>query len=491
MSGSISFNGMPGSIRVPGSYIEIDNSRALRGLTDWPARVAILGQRLAAGTVVAATPTRVTSADQARTFFGRGSLLAHMFEAWFRAGNPATEVWGVAMDDVGGGAQATGTITCSGTASAAGVIALMIGGRRVEVSIPSGTVATAVATAINAAVNANLDLPVTSSVTGGQVTFTARHRGETGNAIDIRHSYNAGEALPPGVVLIFAAMSGGTQNPVVTTALDALGETWFTDIVTPWTDATNIGLVEARMATNFGPLVMRDGHAWAARSDTFANLITFGTSRNSPQMSVMGVRGSPTPPWEWASTLAGVAIPALAADPARPVQTLQLPGMLAPTIANRFTWTERDQLLRNGIATWRANDAGQVFIERVVTTYTTSPAGSADISFLDVETLKTVAYLRYDLRTMIALRFPRHKLADDGTNFARGQAVVTPGTIRAEIIARFKQWEAAGLVEGVDQFKADLIVTRNGSDPNRVDALLPPDLVNQFRVLAAQIEFLL
>jgi phage tail sheath gpL-like len=226
-------------------------------------------------------------------------------------------------------------------------------------------------------------------------------------------------------------------------------------------------------------------------SGAFGDLTTYGAARNSPHLTVLGVRGSPTPPWEWAATLAAVAVPALAIDPARPVQTLQLPGVTAPTIAQRWTWTERDQLLRVGIATWRANDAAQCFIERAITTYTTAPGGAADVSYLDVETLKTLAYLRYDLRQLISLRFPRHKLADDGTAFARGQAVVTPGTLRAEIIARFKQWEAAGLVEGVDQFKADLIVVRNSSDPNRVDALLPPDLVNQFRALAAQIEFLL
>jgi phage tail sheath gpL-like len=277
----------------------------------------------------------------------------------------------------------------------------------------------------------------------------------------------------------------------VATALDALGDVWFTDIVTPWTDATSIAAVEARLATNFGPLVMRDTHAWAAVAGAFGDLTTYGAARNSPHLTVLGMRGSPTPPWEWAATLAAVAVPALAIDPARPVQTLPVPWVIAPSIAQRWTWTERDQLLRAGIATTRHNDAGQSFVERAVTTYQTSPGGAADVSYLDVETLKTLAYLRYDLRQLIALRFPRHKLADDGTAFARGQAVVTPGTLRAEIIARFKQWEAAGLVEGVDQFKADLIVVRNTSDPNRVDALLPPDLVNQFRALAAQIEFLL
>jgi phage tail sheath gpL-like len=173
------------------------------------------------------------------------------------------------------------------------------------------------------------------------------------------------------------------------------------------------------------------------------------------------------------------------------VQTLRLPTVMAPFPAFRFTFQERDLLLRDGISTFQVNDAGQVVVERAITTYQTSPSGAEDISYLDVETIKTLSYIRYDLRTMIALRFPRHKLANDDTAFARGQNVVTPGTLRAEIIARFKQWEAAGLVEGVDQFKQDIIVVRSESDPNRVDALLPPDLVNQFRVLAAQIEFLL
>lgn len=490
MSGSISFNAIPGSIRVPGTYVEFDSSRAVRGLSEWPARVAMLGQKITAGSQPAATPVRVTSAAQARTLFGRGSLLAHMIEAWFRAG-PPTELWAVALDDVGGGANATCTITTTGTASAAGVIALTIGGRRVEVPIASGTAATAVATAIAAAVNANLDLPVTASSATTIATITARHKGEIGNAIPVLLNWLPSDATPAGLTLAVTVMAGGTTNPVATTALDALGDTWFTDIVTPWTDATNIAAVEARLAANFAPLIMRDGHAWAALSGTFGAMTTFGGGRNSPNLTVMGVRGSPTPPWEWAATLAAVAVPALATDPARPVQTLLLPGVIAPTVANQWTFTERDQLLRTGIATWRANAAGQVAIERAVTTYQTSPGGAADVSYLDVETLKTLAFLRYDLRQLITLRFPRHKLADDGTNFARGQAVVTPGTIRAEIIARFRQWESAGLVEGVDQFKRDLLVVRSSTDPNRVDAVLPPDLVNQFRVLAAQIQFLL
>jgi phage tail sheath gpL-like len=46
-----------------------------------------------------------------------------------------------------------------------------------------------------------------------------------------------------------------------------------------------------------------------------------------------------------------------------------------------------------------------------------------------------------------------------------------------------------GLVENFDQFKADLIVERSPTDANGVDVLLPPDLINQFRVFAAKLEF--
>jgi phage tail sheath gpL-like len=489
MSGSISFNGIQNSIRVPGSYVEFDSSRALRGLNEWPARVLLMGQRLTAGTIAQGVPTRVTDLAQARTFFGRGSQLAGMFEAWFA--NPSlVEVWGIALDDPAAGLQQVTTQVFVGTTTAAGTLTYYIGGRRLQVSIPQGSTATQVATLFAAAVNAAPDLYVTATAASGTVTLTAKHKGEMPNQTGLGVNFFPGERFPEGLS-VSGSVTAGTLNPNITTALDAVNEIWFTDFVTGWVDTANLTALEARLGSNWGPLIQRDGHGWAGYWGTHAQLISFGSARKSPNMTIIGMGQSPTPPWEWAAQLASVCIPALAIDPARPVQTLQLPTVLAPFPFARFTFQERDLLLRDGISTFRVNDAGQVVVERVITTYQTSPSGAEDISFLDVETIKTLSYIRYDLRTMIALRFPRHKLANDGTAFARGQNVVTPGTLRAEIIARFKQWEEAGLVEGVDQFKQDIIVVRNQSDPNRVDALLPPDLVNQFRVLAAQIEFLL
>jgi phage tail sheath gpL-like len=134
---------------------------------------------------------------------------------------------------------------------------------------------------------------------------------------------------------------------------------------------------------------------------------------------------------------------------------------------------------------------GNVYIERLITTYQTNPTGVPDPSYLDICTMRTLAYLRYTLRARIALRFPRHKLANDGTNFGPGQAIVTPAIIKSEILSLFASWENEGLVEGFAQFSNDIIVERNTNDVNRVDVLLSPDLMNAFRVFAGQIQFLL
>ena len=114
-----------------------------------------------------------------------------------------------------------------------------------------------------------------------------------------------------------------------------------------------------------------------------------------------------------------------------------------------------------------------------------------DVSYLDVETIKTLSYIRYAIRSRITQKFPRHKLADDGTRFGAGQPIATPSIIRAELIALFTELETAGLVENFDAYKDSLIVERDANDRNRINVLSNDDLVNQFRIYAHSIQFLL
>ena len=86
---------------------------------------------------------------------------------------------------------------------------------------------------------------------------------------------------------------------------------------------------------------------------------------------------------------------------------------------------------------------------------------------------------------------PRFKLADDTYPVQPGQMIATPKTVKQEIIALFTELRDAGLIENLEDFIDNLIVQRNSTDKDRVDVLLPPDLINQFRILATKIQFIL
>jgi phage tail sheath gpL-like len=483
---TLSFNAIPLNIRTPGQYIEFDNSRALRGLPAIEHKILVIGQRLSTGTVAAGVPTRILTAEQAENFFGRASMLAAMLGA-LKAANTYTECWAVALDDNGAGANATGTITLAGSPTKAGTLNCYIGGKVVQVAATSGATASALATALGAAITADTTLPVTATVLGAVVTLTARHKGEAANGLDVRFNYYSGERMPEGLTAAVVPMGSGTSNPDVQAAITAIGDEQYHTVVMPYTDASNLGKIEALLAARFGPMVQKEGHAFAAAAGTHGTITTLGGGRNSPHLTIMGAGRSPTPTWVWAAVAA--AVDAYEPDPARPRQTLVLPGVLAPAIADRWTRDERNLALFDGISTTLVDAGGLVLIERLITTYQSNAFGVADTSYLDVETMRTIAYLRFTVRARIALKFPRHKLADDGALFGPGQAIVTPKIIRAELVALFMDWMDAGLAEGLEQFKADLVVQRAAGDPNRVDAIIPPDVVNQFRVFAAQVQF--
>ena len=489
---AVTFNQVPENALVPFTYVEIDPSRA--GSSGAAFRSLLIGQRIASGTVAAGVPTPVGSAVDARSKFGAGSMLAIMIAA-YRRQNPTGQLWGVALDDGAGATDQTHTITVAAAATGAGTISLYIAGRRIPVPISGALAVNAVATAINTAiVNAGGAaagvLPVTSAVAAAVVTLTARNGGASSD-IDVRHSYQPDDSLPPGVGLTIAAATAGATDPDITDALDTVTDERFNAIAHPYNVAATMATLESELESRWGPTRQLDGVAFTGYRGTAAAATTYGNARNSPHSSVMGISTSPTSIVEWAGAIAGAVALSAAADPALPFQTLPLRGVLPASLANRFSFAERETLLSDGMATHTVDRTGVVALERMVTTYQTAPGGVADTAFRDANTLFTVSFIRASFRQRFATKFGRYKLANDGTRAGPGQRFVTPSTARAEAIALFRQWETRGLVENADAFKDALVVERNASDPNRLDFLIPPDLVNQLRVVAATISFTL
>lgn len=493
--GSISFSQIPAGngIRVPLFYAEMDNSQA-NTLNNQPQRALLIGQKLAAGSAPVNTPVIVASESQAISLFGAGSMLERMVEI-YRQIDPLGELWCIPVADNGAGVAATGTITVTGPATAAGTINLYIAGQLVQVAVASGDAQNTIAAAINTAINAAAELPVTSTVATNVVTLTARWKGATGNDITVLDSFRGqagGEALPSGVALTYVAMASGATNPTLTGAIIAMGDDAYDFVIHPYTDATSLAALALELGDvsgrwSYGRQVY--GHAYSANRGTLANLVSFGGALNDQHHTIAAIDvDCPVPSWEYAAAYGAANAVGIKADPARPTQTLKLTGLLAPRAGKRFLMTERNSLLSYGIAT-SAVVNGTLQIERAITTYQKNAYAQADVSYLDSETMHTAAYVLRALRSAITSKFPRHKLDSDGTRYGAGNAVVTPKVIRSEILAVYKQLEDLGIVENTDIFAQYLIIERDAVNVNRVNVLFPPDYVNQLRVFAVLNQF--
>lgn len=485
----ISFNTIPLNLLTPGVYVEVDSSKATSGLALMPHRILVIAPRLQSAAVLPLVPTRVFNAAAAERDFGRGSIGAAMILA-ARAANQYTELWAIGVADHGSGVAATGTLTVTGPATGGGALQVYIAGKRVSVAVASSDSQNAMAAALSAAINADTSLPVTASVAANVVTTTARNKGTTGNDIDLRANYNAGDMMPAGVAVAIVAMANGATNPDMATVTAALGDSQFHTIVSPWNDATSLTVLETFLATCWEGTVQKEGHAFAGVGGSHATVATLASGRNSPHLTLIGNQRSPTPPWVFAAALAAQDA-SQAESPAnsnRPRKTLPLTSCLPPKESDRYTRIERNAHLASGCATFIVDDGGVCRIERAVTTYKTAN-GVPDTAFRDVEMLRGIMYLRYSTRVRIALRYPRHKIASDGYPVPPGQPIVTPSIIRDELVTLFMDWMGLGLVEDLETFKRELLVERNTVDENRVDAIIPPKVIRGFLVFAAQVQF--
>ena len=580
----ITFELIPNNLRVPGAYGEINNDFAIQGAVKQPYNILLFGQMLAAGTATALQPITLTDETQANAEFGQGSQLARMAAAYLD-NDKFTKLTFIPQVDDGAAAAATGTITLSGTATETGTLYTYIAGIRIKTAVTSGDASAAVATALAAAINAEAESPVTAAAATSVVTLTARNKGEVANELDVRHNYYSGEKTPTGITSVIVAMSGGTGNPNVADVITAMGDEWYNVLVCPYVDAANLAALETELVDRFGPTRAIDGVAFAATNRNHAGLLTLGDSKNSPHVSVMESYNYPRATYERAAMVAAQVAFSAQNDPARPVQTLALSGDMPQAETDRFTLTERNLLLLDGISTGKTDAGGVVRIERVITTYQENTFGAPDTSYLDIETMFTLSYLRFSWRARITQKFPRFKLGNDGarpvqtlalsgdmpqaetdrftlternlllldgistgktdaggvvriervittyqentfgapdtsyldieTMFtlsylrfswraritqkfprfklgndgARGDNVMTPKRMKAEMVALAGDWADLGLIESVETFKANLVVSRDGTDVNRLNMILPPDLMNQLRIFAGRIDY--
>jgi len=477
----------------------------------------ILGQKLStAGTAPFNTLMAMTRDNLADGYFGAGSVLARMCNK-FKENNPNTELYAMALGSGQSGVAAEAKMDFSGamvaeTASKDYTYYFMIDGVEIAVPIVSNQSGASIATTVISLVNANSNLPCVAAqnASQGRVDFSAVCSGTLGNFISITEDYY-GHGIPScfswsahvagflngsgaaGAQSFFDSFAGGLHDPDLGDAWAVIGGEQFHYIVQPYFETANLTEIEDELADRFLPLEDLQGHGFTAVRESHAGLTSTGTARNSPHNTIIGVENSPHTAELWAAAWSAVAAWNLNNDPARPLHYLKLKGILPPPLEDRFIRSERDTLLYDGIATHIVDSGGNVLIERSITTYQTNAAGIVDPSYLDIQTVATLSEIRYQYKARMVSRFisPRFKLADDDFPVQPGSYVARPKDVKQETIALFTLLRDKGLIENLDDFIDNLVVERDATDVNRINVLLPPDLINQFRILAGNVQFIL
>lgn len=478
--------------RLPLFYAEVDPSQA--NTATQTQRTLIIAQATSVGTGQLNVPNLCGSQAIADRRAGPDSMAARMYLK-YRLNDPTGEVWLLLLADNGAGAAAIGTFTVTAAPTANGTLNLYVGGRRVQVAITAAMTTTQAATAIAAAVNADPRMAANATSSAAIVTLTAVHKGLNGNDIDIETNYygdQGGEFDPAGLTYTIVAMSGGTSNPDLTTALANCADTPFDFVVFAYDDTTSLNSIQGFLNDTTGRWSFNRqvyGHALTVSRGTLGALTTLGTGRNDPHTTIVGYKNSPTPPEEWAACYYGACAVSLRIDPGVPLQFLSLQGVLAPNQASIFADVDRNTLLHDGISTFIVQPDGTVQTENVISTYQLNSAGQPDNSLLEVEDLFLLIFIIRDTKSLITTKYARKKLGADGTRFAPGSNVVTPGIIRLDVIAQYRLRAYQGYVQQPDVFAANLVVQINPTNPNRIDMLWPGTLIGQLRQFAMLAQF--
>lgn len=353
--------------------------RDLRGndILFLPQRLAVVAQG-SSEAVYSTDKRRVMSASEAADIYGHGSpihLAVRQLLPVTGDGVGSIPVTVYPLTDADGATVATGGITITGTQTRAASYRVYLGGASAaQFSLGVGDTPTMSASKLAEAVNGVLGAPVVAMSEGGEVTFTAKWAGQTGN--DIKISIEGPAAA--GAVFVVSAMSEGSINPDVWPALGQVGNVWETMILNALNveDTETLDKFQAFGEGRWGaltrkPCVVFTGNTTANVMEAAEVSIARATDRVNSQLVAPG---SPELPFVVAARqLARIATVANS-NPARDYGSQPVTGLNGGADGVQWDYVERDAAVKMGSSTTELKD-GVIHLSDTVTFY--HPQGEA------------------------------------------------------------------------------------------------------------------
>ena len=487
----ISFKLVDPNAAASAVFLEQEYLRASLGGLLVPHKLLLVGQ-WRTGQTPAPTPNvpqLLLSADHAATLYGLGSPLHIMAIAAF-AGCRNVPVYALPITAGGGAVAATGTINPTLTTVTAGTLSLYIAGKRVQVGVAATDTEEDICDAIAAAVNAMTELPVIATSESTDVKLDAKWAGLSGNDIDIAFDLVDGEAdqEPGGITWVITPMATGATDPTIDTALAALDDTWYTEIVSQWTVDAQLDDIEDAGDARVLPGIQRPFAGFAGYNGTLADFLTLLASRNSAWTTLVPVDGSPNLKFEIAAAAAGVYAAGQQSRPGCPVRGSKLSDIMGGGV--RWTYAQRDIVVKTGGSTFRVSPDGLVLIEDLCTTRTTNPLGALDESFRWTETIANLQAKLYSLEQVFASDPFVNAVVVDDDSVTTASYALRPKTAKAYTIRLIDDlWVPYALTKNRDAVVAGIIAEINGGNAGRIDVFVPDVFAAGLKIIAGRLQW--
>lgn len=446
------------------------------------------------------------TADDYGTRYGFGSEIHRQAEKYLDAvGGFSDKLYAcpVALP-TGSPVAASGTLTFVGAATSSGTMYFAIAGDLYEVNIASGDTAVAQAAALVALITADIGSAVTAAVggTGSDhiVTVTAKNKGANGNMISVVQN-PAGKTQedknPDGTAVTVPAtgyLTSGAGDCIVSTVFtsgtsDNLGNTWFTLITMPYTDATSIATYKAAATARFDPAKKRPflsfiGYTKEAYSAAYALPATINSKFIMPIWDTRPL----CPAYEFSAAIAGTVAYLATLDPARPFMDTEL-GLLARQTRD-LSYNEYDALFKVGMGYCKQIASGALITGDLASSYRTTPAGAATEEWFDAVSVTRRQAMMYDEEQLLSSAPYVRPIAGSNDLVTGKSYVIKPKTVESDLRNLVDRWAGEGWVKNPDEIKATISAEINSTYSGRIDATLTVDEAAALRIIALKHLFL-
>ena len=517
-------NTFPNS-RAPSMNVMFDNTKASGSVKTW--RTLIIGTKNDDAPAVINKPYMVINSDQGVNLFGSGSVLSEQIST-YKKNDSNIETWAIALEkskDKMASIELKPKIkSLVKDETISGIVSLYIGNKKLSLTLNKVKDLKSFCDSIVSQINEDKTLLFNASngKLNDKIILQMQQGGDFLNGIIVTFNLN-GETFPDGIISVDTGVfvdptpppevkpndpkvkalvdlndgpvsviknyfDGGQGNPDVSVVFTSIKDMRFNTFVSPFSDKQNFQAMATELQERWEPTKQNDGVCFLSISTDVATSCESVKDYNSQNITMPNTYGLQAPSYIVNAAIAAQCSASAFADPAMPLAPIQLEGIEAPEEFKRLDFEERTRLLDAGISTLDYVGTN-VTTNRMLTTYKKNDANIPDTSYLKLETIYTLSFIRQYFREMFKKKFPRAKLMDDTAKLPPGQVIVTPKSAKAELIVIYQDLIDLGYCSDMQSFIANTIVARDIQNTEQLNILLSPKLMSQLYNINVTVQF--